>query len=136
MADHDEKKLTEWEKYRRALGDDVDDLDSQAWIENLRDTLQVDDEAGGNEYSEDWEIISRNYRNSMGYRCEICRVDLSSKPDLLHTHHITGNKQNNDPWNLQALCILCHAKQPGHNNLLEKYGPQDIEYIRALRRNR
>ena len=135
MADHDEKKPTEWEKYRRDLGDDIDDLDSQTWIEKYRDTLQVE-EIGGNEYSEDWEIISRNYRSSIGYRCEICGVDLSNKTDLLHTHHITGNKQNNDPSNLQALCILCHAMHPGHNNLLENYSSQDVEYIKTLRKKK
>jgi len=66
-------------------------------------------------YSDDWQEISAHYRASVGYRCESCRVDLNEHRNLLHTHHISGNKRENRCSNLKALCIDCHRKQPKHN---------------------
>jgi hypothetical protein len=68
-------------------------------------------------YSDDWQKVSACYRASVSYRCESCRVDLKEHPNLLHTHHISGNKRENRPSNLKALCIDCHRKQPKHHNM-------------------
>lgn len=65
-------------------------------------------------YTEDWESVSRTRRDSVGWRCEACGVDLSAHKDLLHTHHRNGVTADNSPDNLQVLCAICHSKQPGH----------------------
>lgn len=70
-------------------------------------------EKGG--YSEDWAEVSAKYRASVGFCCEQCGVHLSSHKRLLHTHHISGNKRENHPANLKALCLDCHRKQPHHD---------------------
>ena len=71
----------------------------------------------GSAYVEDWEKISRQYREANHYRCESCGIDLSHHKRLLTTHHINGVKSDNDENNLKALCVDCHRKQPYHSHL-------------------
>lgn len=58
-----------------------------------------------------WRQISEAYRESVGFKCESCRIDLSNQEDRkwLHTHHKNGNTKDNRPTNFQALCLLCHS---------------------------
>ena len=72
------------------------------------------------EYTINWENISRRYRESTNWRCEKCQVSLSDKREYLHVHHIDGNKNNNHSENLRALCIACHADLPYHSHLIRK----------------
>lgn len=65
-------------------------------------------------YAEDWSIISRNFKKSKGYLCQVCGVNLSGYQHLTDVHHIDGVKQNNSQNNLMCLCKLCHANQPNH----------------------
>jgi hypothetical protein len=70
-----------------------------------------------NTYTESWEDISRNYRESKNYTCEKCGINFSGHKDWLHTHHIDGDKTNNSIENLKALCKWCHSKEPGHEHM-------------------
>lgn len=83
-------------------------------------------------YAPDWPQISENFRASKGFHCESCRLDLSSNKYLLHTHHIDGNKRNNQTTNLQALCADCHRKQPLHDYMSIK--SKDMALIQRLRK--
>lgn len=74
--------------------------------------------APADEYTVNWENISRGYRESANWRCEQCHVSLRDKREYLHVHHKDGNKNNNIRENLQALCIACHANLPYHDHLL------------------
>lgn len=58
-----------------------------------------------------WRQISEAYRESVGFKCESCNIDLSNKEDRewLHTHHKDKDKTNNKKKNFQALCLLCHS---------------------------
>lgn len=58
-----------------------------------------------------WRQISEAYRESVGFKCESCRIDLSNQEDRkwLHTHHKNGKTEDNRPTNFQALCLLCHS---------------------------
>ena len=63
-----------------------------------------------NGYVIHWDIISRDYRNDKNYTCEKCGI----RPELedekyIHCHHIDGNKLDNRSFNIECLCILCHA---------------------------
>ena len=71
-------------------------------------------------YTEDWPEISRRFRESKNWSCECCGCNASDRRELLHTHHIDGNKKNNRNANLRALCILCHQKQPHHSRMSVK----------------
>ena len=84
-------------------------------------------------YSDDWAEVSKNFRASKNWTCEECRVDLSDARNLLHTHHDDGNKHNNVPSNLVALCIDCHRKQAMHDSMEVSRG--DMETILKLRGN-
>ena len=84
-------------------------------------------------YSDDWAEVSRNFRASKNWTCEGCEVDLSDARNLLHTHHDDGNKHNNTPGNLVALCIDCHRKQAMHDAM--EVSRSDMETILKLRRD-
>lgn len=62
-------------------------------------------------YHSMWNQISEAYRESVGFKCESCRIDLSNQDDKkwLHTHHKNGNTKDNRASNFQALCLLCHS---------------------------
>ena len=45
-----------------------------------------------------------------GHRCEECTNEVWLKlPINLETHHIDGDKTNNEPENLKLLCPNCHS---------------------------
>ena len=43
-----------------------------------------------------------------GRKCLGC--GFNETPTLLDVHHKDRNQANNDPTNLQVLCVMCHAK--------------------------
>ncbi len=68
-------------------------------------------------YASDWEDHSHRVRADAGWRCSECRLDLSTRKQLLHAHHVDRDKTNNWRWNLRPLCCLCHHAQPGHDKM-------------------
>lgn len=70
-----------------------------------------------NIYPENWSDISNEVRRQANWECQECSIQLDGHRELLHTHHIDGNKANNSPSNLQALCISCHSNVVGHERL-------------------
>lgn len=84
------------------------------------------------DYVSQWPSISRKYRISKGWRCEDCNVELSDYTQLLHTHHMDGNLNNNRPDNFKALCVLCHEQQPFHQHM-RGTSSRDRVIIEALR---
>lgn len=75
-------------------------------------------QAGAKEgYTDDWAVISRVMRKEAGFYCQECRVDLTHYSRLLHTHHISGVKNDNRKENLQVLCADCHSKAPNHQRM-------------------
>ena len=47
-------------------------------------------------------------KKAQGYRCYKCRKKFS--PSVLAVHHRTGNRTNNSPKFLVALCHNCHSQ--------------------------
>lgn len=76
--------------------------------------------APADDYTVNWDSISRRYRESKHWRCEKCHVSLHENREFLHVHHRDGNKNNNYSENLQALCIACHANLPYHQHLVHE----------------
>ena len=70
-----------------------------------------------NEYAKNWRKISRNYKDTKGWKCEDCGKSFAHENALLEVHHIDGQKSNNSPDNLKALCHICHSKQPYHGHM-------------------
>jgi hypothetical protein len=66
---------------------------------------------GINGYVKGWGKISRWYRESQNWTCENCGIQRREKGHSRwwHTHHISGNKWENETYNLQCLCECCHA---------------------------
>ena len=72
--------------------------------------------------SEDWQKRSENCRQDANWTCQECNINFESDPHLLHAHHKWGRRFN-DPQDLIALCIGCHAEQPGGGHRMLKYYP-------------
>ena len=81
-----------------------------------------------------WKDYSLWYRVQRSWTCESCQISLYDDQQYLHTHHRWGTRYN-DPDDLQALCIACHAEQPGsghqrlrdeqhYHEFINKYGPE------------
>lgn len=82
-----------------------------------------------NVYNINFKTTSQTIRQKRGYICSECNIDLSSKElrKFLHVHHINGDKSDDNPNNLQVLCIECHSNQPEHERLKHK-----LEYHQFL----
>ena len=85
-----------------------------------RKPTYTDENAPRGGYSDNWDDISRRYRESVGWQCEntSCGVVLDDKPGWLHTHHINGVTGDNSWSNLRALCVWCHKEQPQHGHVI------------------
>lgn len=78
--------------------------------------------------SEAWRERSRTCRERAGWQCEQCGIDLESAPHLLHAHHKWGTRYNN-PEDLKALCIGCHAEEPGSEHQTLKSYPDYLQFM-------
>ena len=79
--------------------------------------------------SEAWQARSITCRQSANWKCEQCRIDLKDDRYFLHAHHKWGTKFN-DPEDLMALCIRCHAEQPGSGHQLLRHYPAYQEFMK------
>jgi hypothetical protein len=85
-----------------------------------------------NQYSADWDDLSKQIRQSVNYQCQQCGLSLSEHRNLLHVHHKNGVRNDNRRENLVALCADCHRKQPDHQHMFISH--QDSKKIAELRR--
>ena len=82
-------------------------------------------------YPPDWSLRSFQCRDKVGWKCEECSIDLKLDPKFLHAHHLRGTRYN-QPEDLRALCIGCHAEQPQHQM---KHLPDYLEFMDKYERN-
>ena len=84
-----------------------------------------------NDYPEIWQEFSRSFRLKKGWKCEDCGLNLERHQNMLHVHHINHAKFDCRWENLEAVCIDCHSKKPGHKNM--QVPDNQMEIIRSLR---
>lgn len=96
---------------------DLDEFFRSYNFQNIKKPNHTDVTAQLNIYPKDWSDISIRYRLKKGFCCEQCGVNLKNDRKFLHVHHIDGHKANNFDENLKALCVKCHASQPGHGHM-------------------
>jgi 5-methylcytosine-specific restriction endonuclease McrA len=89
------------------------------WIGLDKRGFQKGENAKPNVYPKNWSSVSNNTKNTTNYICEECgwRPSSENEKRYIHTHHINGDKTDNRPQNLKALCIECHSKQPKHGHM-------------------
>lgn len=66
------------------------------------------------DYTSDFDAKSKAYRESIGWKCERCNLDLNMDKIFLHVHHKNGIKHDNSNANYEGLCLGCHAEVDGH----------------------
>ena len=113
-----------------------EEFDIKEFLETYQTNFVVlprytDETAPRGGYSDSWLQESRDYRESVHWKCESCKVDLSSNKNLLDTHHRNAVTRDDRMRNLQALCKLCHQKQPRHSSYYVK--PRAKATIEKLR---
>ena len=77
-------------------------------------------------YPPDWNLRSLQCRERTGWKCEECSIDLGPNRKFLHAHHLRGTGYN-QPEDLRALCIGCHAEQLWHGKM--KNLPDYLEFM-------
>jgi len=107
------------------------------YILNLEKKGKYAEEGAANIYPEDWAKISSKYRGLRNYQCEeedCPDQDLSGSEfrEYLHSHHISYDKSDSNYSNLKALCIYCHARQPGHDHVKQLPGYKKYLKLRNL----
>ena len=86
-----------------------------SYISNL--PLHTENTAPLNTYPMNFHLLSQKLKESKGWICEECRRNFAEKKELLHTHHVDGDKSNNSFDNLRVLCKYCHSRQPSHQHM-------------------
>ena len=71
-------------------------------------------------YPQNWLNNSTKVRERNGWKCTDCAVDCQEDKNLLHAHHIDGNRGNVKRSNLTALCVLCHKRIHDHLDVEEE----------------
>lgn len=79
--------------------------------------------------SRDWQKRSLTCRERANWTCQQCSINLKDDRHFLHAHHKYGTRFD-DPDDLMALCISCHAEQPKDGHRLLKYYPEYDRFIR------
>ncbi len=84
-----------------------------------------------NEYPENWQEISRKIRRERKWECQDCGLNLERHQNLLHVHHRNHSKFDCRLENLEVVCINCHSKKPGHQNM--HVSENQLDLINTLR---
>ena len=77
-------------------------------------------------YPPDWNLRSLQCRERARWKCEECSTDLGPHRKFLHAHHLRGTGYN-QPEDLRALCVGCHAEQLRHGKM--KNLPDYLEFM-------
>lgn len=72
-------------------------------------------EPGRGPYPRNWRSIAQGCKEQADWSCVRCGVRLAGPGvrHLLHAHHRDADPSNNARSNLAALCVVCHAEEPG-----------------------
>ncbi|MHA7813290.1 MAG: HNH endonuclease [Phycisphaerales bacterium] len=60
-------------------------------------------------YADNWKHLATKVKDDANWQCVRCdHVHDCGSGHCLTVHHFDGNRDNNERWNLMALCQRCH----------------------------
>lgn len=93
-------------------------LKCESFVEIMANNYTHDYDVILNFYPDDWKKISRKIKNKKKYTCENCGWHgTGENKRYINSHHLDGKKYNSNLNNIKVLCVVCHAKQPGHEHI-------------------
>ncbi len=133
---------------KKVMGDDYENLNSREKNKLVADfdiakafeiygynesqlPIQNEYTAEKNDYTKDWSLVSRRMKAINHWTCKKCKRNLKDNPKYLDCHHKDANKSNNDPNNLEVLCVKCHSESEMHGHM--KGEARLIEYLKAYK---
>ncbi len=108
----------------------LDDYFEKYSSQITREPTHTDTSAPLDTYPPNWEQISLQYKEKVGWKCEECDRDLVARTEFLEVHHTNGLKHDNREENFRALCISCHAEQFQHQHI--KSSSKYREYLQWI----
>jgi len=84
-------------------------------------------------YTDDWAKISSARRSEKNHTCQSCSLSLAEHKNLLHVHHMNGDKTDNSDENLMVLCIDCHRKEPFHGHMYVAHKDTQIIQLQRMK---
>ena len=99
------------------------------------------------EYPRNWPQIARRVKARAGWRCvrcshpderpgkpvpcdALCSHTLNGKQRMLTVHHMDGDKENCQWWNLLALCQVCHLSLQAMVNPFRPFAGKHSAWLR------
>jgi len=91
------------------------------------------------DYSPDHTAIRAKLLAKHDNRCQACHRRPRTG-EVLHMHHIDGQKRNNKEFNLMILCCKCHALKHGFkvttkNKIIHLLKNTNIKYMCEVKKN-
>ena len=78
---------------------------------------------GTGTYPPNWPQLAYKVKVAVDWKCERCGHQHSPGCGYtLTVHHLDGNRENNEPWNLAALCQRCHLH-------IQQFAPETLLLI-------
>ena len=64
-------------------------------------------------YGSEWRKLRAKIMERDGYLCQVCRANgrLTEAREVDHIVNKASNDGNDDPSNLQAICVKCHREK-------------------------
>jgi hypothetical protein len=81
-------------------------------------------------YTLDHAKVRDRLLQEVQFTCEDCGVKLEDRKDLLHLHHINGQRGDNRRTNTTIVCVVCHCAKPLHGHMKGLLKSTDALFIR------
>ena len=114
IAGHNRRGATISEEQRKKVGDS--NRGRPSWVAGMGQPGDYKEISKYNSNKRWTRNLFKKLKDDACWTCKKCGTDKSMHTRGLHIHHIDFNPLNNDVYNLEVLCVLCHRRV--HNKIM------------------